>query len=813
MAQHHHDNTCGHKHNSVIGTAATDYEVAHAKNISVSLPTKTEMNLLINSYRDEVEEEISIGTFTFKNESRELVDRFVGLLSIKEDYRFGKSGIDEFQKNRFIDKNSIKELVNDENCDSVECAARAIWGENASKILFLNLKYGVNTSPVTLDPFKKRERKSQKWDEGDLDIIHHALRDVPDYLFPLNSFLDLNNDGQGDISSIDESFLEIAKKSYEDSPPGVAARANEPIELFYLWDQMTDLDKRYTLYHEFSHYVDKKLGRASFSREDDFRGNHAYSMSSEWLGTTSINVDNNGAFISSYAKSNQYEEFAESSTACRYNQDLLKELLPTHFETISKLLNEQKEVYQQEESGISAVTKDILDEVGRIIERIIDTMNSKSVSDFEHIYGQCQDYLSLNNNLELSDNYLRCVNELVAKEIIESKGILALINNMNLSLKPSERVRVFDLLQSSVIDKLKSQSNDIAKLLVNNKNTVYSSVNKIQNMNERFIERLMSDSYFVIEYAKRNDCPINKPGSHNCLKQQFIESLEKMNTNRCALDLRVGIDGKWSYEESEATFERVKESLEGGSEGVPVCMLYSGILKELMDPFEFEKTKFSTKDFSKIILNSIEESSISVGVFGEKLQEIISRESEYYDNAIANILTEKNNTKEKIVNSQLKEMEESLLESMLNNHYNDEHLKNEYFKNIRDIVLTDADIASLKVNHPSFEISFEKSFKEKINQEGNPYKALFNQKVSDLRSDYNEKLELFQKNAYGRRNVLKAKKVGAEKYCLSLFGHTSSTVVVDYIVDRCKVKTRLRSGKVRNLSKKDIADFVSEISL
>ncbi|PIS10525.1 MAG: hypothetical protein COT73_08900 [Bdellovibrio sp. CG10_big_fil_rev_8_21_14_0_10_47_8] len=233
---------------------------------------------------------ITVSGITFKNEREDLIEAFSMLMSKgKEDE---KPEVPPLVAERFKQAKT---------CSKVLCAVKNIFGaQTGPKMLFLMHRFSINTSPYSWT-------HADLFYSAELDDVIRSLELLPEGQLPFSFNQKLIRFKRG--------FTRV------DNSPNVVANAS--IELFDSWTEHSSAYRQYTLFHEFAH-------NAAYGVFGNLDGKKEWLKTSPWDQEIMAKYlalkqsPENETFVSGYAKTNPWEDFAESSTAYRFNPELLK---------------------------------------------------------------------------------------------------------------------------------------------------------------------------------------------------------------------------------------------------------------------------------------------------------------------------------------------------------------------------------------------------------------------------------------------------------------------------------------------------------
>jgi hypothetical protein len=162
------------------------------------------------------------------------------------------------------------------------------------QILYMLKHFGFNGSHL-------RTANASLWRSDELDDILTALSDYPIELYPLD---------------YNRKLVHVKRGNRMKLPVGESV-ANSTMEIYDMWNELTQAERQQSLLHELGHVV---------ARKDDVDD------SSEWLKTAGWQVSGRNArlvdpskAVSLYGKTNPHEDFAESVVAYRFGGAKLKQ--------------------------------------------------------------------------------------------------------------------------------------------------------------------------------------------------------------------------------------------------------------------------------------------------------------------------------------------------------------------------------------------------------------------------------------------------------------------------------------------------------
>lgn len=222
----------------------------------------------------------------FENESEELLEHFALLVGDPSTARPSLVGA----KERRFDQKKIPST-----CKKVRCALEATFGaDQALRLLYMMDRYQINGSHLVYE-------HASPWKAKELDTVLNALDDMP-------AFLQVQQKNKP---------LYHFKRGYTRGDDGVLA--NALIEIFDSWNEFSEGEKRYTIFHELSHNLSKVSDKIELDNTPEWLALSKWQKKGdEWKP---LKIDN---LPSQYAATNPSEDFAESLSTYRYNPQAKK---------------------------------------------------------------------------------------------------------------------------------------------------------------------------------------------------------------------------------------------------------------------------------------------------------------------------------------------------------------------------------------------------------------------------------------------------------------------------------------------------------
>lgn len=302
--EHIHD----HSHKHAIGEdgidwwSANDEMVKNAK-CQEQVPTLKEINLYFDNFPKKRKKAVILG-FPVENESQEMITALTDLL-YKDDWS-GK------HKGNYAGKVPA-------TCKKVKCIAESIFGnELGPKLLYLKQRYGFNSSEYV-------HANSSRLNIDEVDTLIKSSSYLPNFLLPLDK----------------NKQMTVFKRGYAPADSSPDTIANATITFFNPWIEQSSEMKKYTVFHEMSHYV---------AGEFNLDENSAWLNISGWTKTgDNWKKTKNNIYSSKYGITNPWEDFAEAMSAYRFNPNLLKKASPEKYDFLKEIVFQGIE-YTDEES-------------------------------------------------------------------------------------------------------------------------------------------------------------------------------------------------------------------------------------------------------------------------------------------------------------------------------------------------------------------------------------------------------------------------------------------------------------------------------
>lgn len=298
-----------HLEKQIDWTAASDSDIKNAFCTRKTPFTNEEMNSWLNSNKSSANLSRNINGINFENESPENLESFRLLTSFVD--MIGRA-LPENQKSF------------SSNCKKVDCAVKEIFGNDVGlQLLFMHRRYGMNGSHIV-----KKATEASSWKKEELDTVLMALSDFPEGVMPIQD---------------SRTFIHAARET--DNGRTIA---NAVITVYQLWNKQTKEQQRSTVVHELGHAL---AGVTDLDESQLWMKNSGWSKTSEIRNGETVEVTKAAkpeTIISKYGQTNEWEDFAESVVAYRYNPKALKEVSPEKYKMVKKLVFDNVEYTSEE---------------------------------------------------------------------------------------------------------------------------------------------------------------------------------------------------------------------------------------------------------------------------------------------------------------------------------------------------------------------------------------------------------------------------------------------------------------------------------
>lgn len=355
----------------------------------------------------------TINGINFVNQSSELLESFEDLVT-KKDFLGQPEKVQP-------------DISKAKNCKDVNCAINAIWGQELGpKLLFLRQKFGMNGSELA-------NTNSSRLKPDEIDSFIRALDDLPPHLTPLVPNRKMSHFTRG-----------YTLASYRDDN----VYANASMTFFDLWsEQKHEGDRDMVCTHELAHVVGNEFGLDSHPEWLKLSG-------WEDLGDDKWKATKPETFLSHYATTNPFEDFAETMTGYRYNPEALKSVSPEKYEFIKNNVYAGLEYTNQK-----SCMKDppMLTKIHKSLSQVINSEKANDLVDLDKIKNKCRESVLLNYGIEY-----RRVSPVSLKECIDASIMESALkkNEGNFSeLEKSSRAKHVELASrnSKILPKISEQ--------------------------------------------------------------------------------------------------------------------------------------------------------------------------------------------------------------------------------------------------------------------------------------------------------------------------------------------------------------------
>ncbi len=403
--------------------SATEEEMANPRCINQNHVRRNDLRAFLKKYSDlsnvELPAVYEVSGIRFEDEHPELIYRFMQLVTPPADHYFANKDLGDTVRKAFGEPRG---------CVKVLCAVQRLFGQEEGPLLLLLLtEYDLNLSHFVWT-------NADRWKASEIRDIMKAIETVPSHLLPL----DLN-----------QKLIHF-KRGYGYAGGG-STIANASIEIFDVWNNEKRPIRQYSVYHEFSH---------------NWSSLHANNIdvSPEWLRisgwesqdkkdvskTTDWRMHPGTQQVSIYAKTNPFEDFAESVSAYRYAPERLKKVSAAKYKFVKDIVyggmeftgacpqtNDASSLYEKDFAAFDRSADQ------KFVQKITDLCFRKNIG--------------LLKDPALKSGFLSCLSLNAAIEVLRIKGQghegdtkpLALYNSLG-----SSRVR-FQAIERAGVAKLK----------------------------------------------------------------------------------------------------------------------------------------------------------------------------------------------------------------------------------------------------------------------------------------------------------------------------------------------------------------------
>ncbi|WP_413580882.1 hypothetical protein [Bdellovibrio sp. HCB288] len=291
--------------------SATEDEMAHPPCLNQDHIRRNNLKNFIAKYSDISKLELpaisEVSGIRFVNEHPELVYRFMQLVTPPDDRIFSSNK---------LQPDEIKKAFGKPNgCEKVLCAVQRLFGkEEGPLILLLLTEYDLNLSHYVWN-------NAASWRASEIRDIMKAIEATPGHLLPL----DLN-----------QKLIHFKRGFGYKGLDNVIANAS--IEIFDIWNEEKQPIRQYSIYHEFAHNwssmhannIDVSPEWIKISGWESQEGDPR--LADNWKmhpGTEQVSI---------YAKTNPFEDFAESVSAYRYAPHRLKSVSRQKYDFVKNVV-------------------------------------------------------------------------------------------------------------------------------------------------------------------------------------------------------------------------------------------------------------------------------------------------------------------------------------------------------------------------------------------------------------------------------------------------------------------------------------------
>lgn len=197
------------------------------------------------------------------------------------------------------------------DCKKAICVAKKVFGERIGpRMLYLFHNYRFNASNI-------RYRNVSLMTVDEMEDVITALRDIPAFMLPTHFNRQLIRFKRG-----------YTLQSYN-SRSDTVVLADSSIKLFDYWGAQSSFDRKFTVVHEAAHLL-----AIALSPKDRLDTSKEWLSLGGWFEKKSefTTLHPVSSFISEYASSSPYEDFAESFAAYRYSPQSLLAKSPGRYQ-------------------------------------------------------------------------------------------------------------------------------------------------------------------------------------------------------------------------------------------------------------------------------------------------------------------------------------------------------------------------------------------------------------------------------------------------------------------------------------------------
>ncbi|MES2526881.1 MAG: hypothetical protein V4598_07325 [Bdellovibrionota bacterium] len=201
-------------------------------------------------------------------------------------------------------------------CSKVLCAVEKIWGPTqGQKILFAMLRYGVNTSELSID-------NTSRFNDQEMNDLLLALGDVPP---ELRNWVRTN-----------QPFVHYERGQMPFVHQGTKTQADSGVMFYDQWTTKPSANRQYVAFHEIAHNISRYLGNLDNSP--------AWLSAAGWTRMgDNWTTEANFCAVSKYGSTDPDEDFAETVSAYRYNGNSLKTRCPAKYQYMKEQVFRNRE--------------------------------------------------------------------------------------------------------------------------------------------------------------------------------------------------------------------------------------------------------------------------------------------------------------------------------------------------------------------------------------------------------------------------------------------------------------------------------------
>lgn len=369
--------------------SATVEEMANPRCLNQDHVHRNDLKSFLKKYSDVSKLELpavyEVSGIRFENEHPELVYRFMQLVTPDKEKYYANSN---------LDSSVIRKAFGaPRGCNKVLCAVQRIFGQEEGPLMLLLLaEYDLNLSQYVWI-------NADSWKASEIRDLMKAIEAVPSHLLPL----DLN-----------QKVIRFKRGYSRATDTNGTVMANATIEVFDVWAKEPHPIRQYAMYHEFSHnWSDLHANDIDVSPEwlaiSGWESQKQKDASANWR--MHIPVEQ----VSIYAKTNPFEDFAESVSAYRYAPQRLKKVSAAKYKFVKDVVYGGMEF-----NGTCPKSNNVATLYEQDFKEFDTKANSKYI---QNVAIQClKANMAILKNPTLKSGFLSCVSIAAATDVLRSKG-------------------------------------------------------------------------------------------------------------------------------------------------------------------------------------------------------------------------------------------------------------------------------------------------------------------------------------------------------------------------------------------------------